>query len=392
MDFRDSSQDAEYRAAVRTWLDEAVAALPPEPATMEERLPYWQAWQRSTVEAGYAGLAWPKEYGGQDASLVQQAIFLEEYDRAGAPDRLNMLGENLAGPTIIDFGTDAQKERFLPAILRGESVWCQLFSEPGAGSDLAALEARAERDEAAGGWRISGQKVWTSRAQVSDHGMLLARTGPPGSRHGGITYFLLPMDQDGVTVRGLKHMLGEPEFNEVFLEDAFVPDDLVIGPVDGGWKVAMATLGYERVILAIGRVNMQRLLSDLTDAVRNGTAADGSPLGADPHVRRTMADLYARTRVYRLNGLRALSAMSSGSPGPASSLGKLLSNPLLEDMADFAVARSGLMGQVDPSEADGEAARWLKLSYQARGTAIAGGTTFIQKNIVAERVLGLPRK
>ena len=392
MDFRDSPQDAEYRASVREWLEEAVAALPPEPATMEERLPYWQAWQRATVEAGYAGLAWPTEYGGQDASLVQQAIFLEEYDRAGAPDRLNMLGENLAGPTIIDFGTDAQKERFLPAILRGESVWCQLFSEPGAGSDLAALEARAERDEAAGGWRINGQKVWTSRAQVSDHGMLLARTGPPGSRHGGITYFLLPMDQEGVTVRGLEHMLGEPEFNEVFLEDAFVPDELVIGPVDGGWKVAMATLGYERVILAIGRVNMQRLLSDLTDAVRGATAPDGSPLGADPHVRRTMADLYARTRVYRLNGLRALSAMSSGTPGPASSLGKLLSNPLLEDMADFAVARSGLMGQADPSEADLEAARWLKLSYQARGTAIAGGTTFIQKNIVAERVLGLPRK
>ncbi len=388
MDFRDSLEDAEYRAAVRTFLEGAVAALPgPEPATMEERLPYWQGFQRSLVEGGYAGLSWPKEYGGQDATLVQQAIFLEEYDRAGAPDRLNLLGENLCGPTLIDFGTDEQKSRFLPAILRGESVWCQLFSEPGAGSDLAALDARAVRDEAAGGWRISGQKVWTSRAQVADHGILLARTGPAGSRHGGITYFLLPMNNDGVTVRGLKHMLGDPEFNEVFLDDAFVPDDLVLGPVDGGWKIAMATLGYERVILATGRVNMQRLFGDLVEEIR------ASGTGDDPFVRRTMADLYARTRVYRLNGLRALSAMAAGTPGPASSLGKLLSNPLLEDMADFAVSRHGLDGQLDPDrEDDAAAARWLKLSYQSRGTAIAGGTTFIQKNIVAERVLGLPKK
>lgn len=388
MDFRDSPEDAEYRAAVRTFLEGAVAALPgPEPTTMEERLPYWQGFQRSLVDGDYAGLSWSKEYGGQDATLVQQAIFLEEYDRAGAPDRLNLLGENLCGPTLIDFGTDEQKQRFLPAILRGESVWCQLFSEPGAGSDLAALDARAVRDDAAGGWRISGQKVWTSRAQVADHGILLARTGPTGSRHGGITYFLLPMDQDGVTVRGLKHMLGDPEFNEVFLDDAFVPDDLVLGPVDGGWKIAMATLGYERVILATGRVNMQRLFGDLVEEVR------ASGTGDDPFVRRTMADLYARTRVYRLNGLRALSAMAAGTPGPASSLGKLLSNPLLEDMADFAVSQHGLAGQLDPElEDDAAAARWLKLSYQSRGTAIAGGTTFIQKNIVAERVLGLPRK
>ncbi|MTD45837.1 acyl-CoA dehydrogenase [Conexibacter sp. W3-3-2] len=387
MDFRDSPQDAAYRATVRAFLEQAVAALPgPEPATMEERLPYWQGWQRTLADGGYAGLSWSAAHGGQEATLVQQAIFLEEYDRAGAPDRLNILGENLCGPTLIDFGTDAQRERFLRPILRGDSVWCQLFSEPGAGSDLAALEARAVRDEAAGGWRISGQKVWTSRAQIADHGMLLARTGPPGSRHGGITYFLLPMRQDGVTVRGLRHILGEPEFNEVFLDDAFVPDDLVLGPVDGGWKIAMATLGYERVILATGRVNMQRLFDDLVAEIR------ASGTGDDPFVRRTMADLHVRTRVYRLNGLRALSAMASGTPGPASSLGKLLSGPLLEDMADFATARHGLAGQLDPYDADdAQAARWLKLAYQARGTAIAGGTTFIQKNIVAERVLRLPR-
>ena len=387
MDFRDSPEDAAYRATTRAWLEAAVEALPgPEPATIAERLGYWRPFQKQLSAAGYAGLSWPKRYGGQEASLVQQAIFLEEYDRAGAPDRINVLGEGLAGPTIIDFGTEAQRERFLRPILEGDHVWCQLFSEPAAGSDLAALETRAERD--GDGWRISGQKVWTSRAQISDYGMLLARTGGP--RHGGITYFILPMDQAGVTVRPLRHILGEAEFNEVFLDDAHVPDELVLGPVDGGWKIAMATLSYERVALATGRVNMQRLFDDLLESVR-ASERDGRPLGEDPYVRRALADLYARTRVYRLNGLRALSSMAARSPGPAASLGKLLSCPLLEDMADFAVAQHGLAGSLEPDDEHAVAGNWLRLAYQARGTSIAGGTTFIQRNIVAERVLGLPR-
>jgi alkylation response protein AidB-like acyl-CoA dehydrogenase len=383
MDFLDSTEDAEYRTRIRQWLTDAVAALDgAEPATVSERLAYWRPWQQQLHAAGYAGLSWPRAYGGQEASLMQQVIFAQEYDRAGAPDRLNVLGEGLAGPTIIDFGTEEQKTRFLPAILRGDEVWCQLFSEPAAGSDLAALEARAVRDDAGGGWRVTGQKVWTSRAQVADYGILLARTGGP--RHGGITYFLMPMDQEGVSIRPLRHILGEAEFNEVFLDDVFIPDELVVGAVDGGWRIAMATLGYERVVLATGRVNMQRLLDDLLDEIRQ------TGVGADPLVRRTVADLYARTSVYRLNGLRALSAMSGGAPGPASSLGKLMSAPLLEDMADFAAAQHGLSGQLEVDDG-GPAARWQRLAYQARGTSIAGGTTFIQRNIVAERVLGLPK-
>jgi len=185
--------------------------------------------------------------------------------------------------------------------------------------------------------------------------------------------------------------LGEAEFNEVFLDGAYVPDELVLGPVDGGWKIAMATLSYERVALATGRVNMQRLFDDLVELVRT-TERDGRPLGEDPHVRRTIADLYARTRVYRLNGLRALSSMAAGTPGPSASLGKLLSCPLLEDLADFAVAQHGLAGSLEPDDPAAVAGRWLRLAYQARGTSIAGGTTFIQRNIVAERVLGLPRR
>jgi alkylation response protein AidB-like acyl-CoA dehydrogenase len=385
MDFRDSPADAEFRAEARRVLEEAVSALPgPEPATVEERLPFFRQFQAAIQRAGYAGLSWPREYGGRDATLTEQAIFLQEYDRAGAPDRLNLLGEGLAGPTIIDFGTDAHKQRFLPPILSGEEIWCQLFSEPNAGSDLASLETRAERD--GDGWRITGQKVWTSRAQVAAYGLLLARTGG-GARHKGITYFLLPMDSEGVTIRPLRHMLGEAEFNEVFLDDVHVPDDLRIGDVDGGWRVAMATLSYERVALATGRVNVQRLVGDLVRLVREGER-DGRPLADDVALRRKVADLYARAQVQRVNGLRALSSLEQGTPGPEASIGKLLSAPLVEDLADLALSLSGLDGQLDE---DGELDPWLRLSYQARGTSIAGGTTFIQRNIVAERVLGLPR-
>jgi alkylation response protein AidB-like acyl-CoA dehydrogenase len=384
MEFRDTPEDAEFRAAARSTLEAAMAALPgPEPATIEGKLPYFRAFQRRIHEAGYAGLSWPREYGGRAASLTEQAIYLEEYDRAGAPDRLNTLGEGLAGPTIIDFGSEEQKRRFLAPILSGEEIWCQLFSEPNAGSDLAALETRAQHDGE--GWRITGQKVWTSRAHIAAYGILLARTGAP--RHKGITYFLLPMDAEGVTIRPLRHMLGEAEFNEVFLDEVYVPDELRVGEVDGGWKVAMATLSYERVALATGRVNIRRLMDELLDMIR-GSAGAGQAIGSDAALRRRVAELYARAQIQRINGLRALASMEKGTPGPETSIGKLFSAPLVEDIADLASSLQGLDGQLDE---DDELSSWLRLAYQARGTSIAGGTTFIQRNIVAERVLGLPR-
>jgi alkylation response protein AidB-like acyl-CoA dehydrogenase len=384
VDFRDTPEDAAFRAEARAALEDAVAALAgPEPPTIEGKLPFFREFQRRIHASGYAGLSWPREYGGRAASLTEQAIYLEEYDRAGAPDRLNTLGEGLAGPTIIDFGTEEQKQRFLPPILTGEEIWCQLFSEPNAGSDLAALETRAQRDGS--GWRITGQKVWTSRAQIAAHGILLARTGGP--RHKGISYFLLPMDADGVGVRPLRHMLGETEFNEVFLDDVYVPDNLRVGDVDAGWKVAMATLSYERVALATGRVNIRRLMDELIALIRESSAA-GEVIAADPALRRKVAELYARAQIQRINGLRALASMDKGTPGPETSLGKLFSAPLVEDLADLACSLQGLDGQLDENGALGS---WLRLAYQARGTSIAGGTTFIQRNIVAERVLGLPR-
>src|SRR6202034_1658851 len=204
-----------------------------------------------------------------DATL--RAIFNEELDRAGAPERLNIIGEDFAGPTIIEFGTPEQQQRYLQPILTGEDIWCQLFSEPEAGSDLASLRTKAVRvkgeGEVGGGWRITGQKIWTSRAQLAAHAILLARTGG-GERHRGITYFLLPMDAPGVTVRPLAHMLGEAEFNEVFLDDVFLPDGAVFGEVDGGWKVAMTTLAFERVAIATGRVNTAKAIEDIIACIR----------------------------------------------------------------------------------------------------------------------------
>src|SRR5437588_613239 len=297
MDLSDAPDEAQFRHDLRAWLEKSLPELPwPEPADLVEKAPFWRQWQAMLCEAGYTGLTWQREYGGQGLDERMRVIFGEECDLAGAPERLNIIGEDFAGPTIAHFGTDRQKDRYLRPILTGEEIWCQLFSEPDSGSDLGSLRTKATR--VTGGWRIQGQKIWTSRAQLGAHAILLARTGG-GPRHKGITYFLLPMGSEGVTVRPLAHMLGEAEFNEVFLDDVFLSDDAVVGEVDGGWAVAMGTLAFE---------------------------------------------------------------------------------PL-----------AGQFGLDDTSQEAARARRWLRLANQARGTAIAGGSTFIQRNIVAERILGMPR-
>ena len=392
MDLADSPQEAEFRSRVRAWLAEALPSLPwPEPIELTDKLPFWRRWQQMLFDAGYAGMSWPVEYGGQGADARIRAVFADEADRAGAPERLNTVGEDFAGPTIIAFGTDEQKERFLRPILTGDELWCQLFSEPESGSDLASLRTRATRTD--GGWRITGQKIWTSRAHLSTNAILLARTGGADlPRHKGISYFLLPLDSEGVTIRPLVHMLGEAEFNEVFLDDVFVPDELVLGEVHGGWRVAMATLGFERVGIATGRVNTTRAVADIVAEIRDMTDAAGAPLGADVAVRRTVADLYGRALVHHAIGQRVLTIAADGdAPGAVTSIGKLYFCPLVEDLADFRQSLSPLGGQLATEEQSPAESRWQRLAYQARGTAIAGGSTFIQRNIVAERMLGLPR-
>ena len=390
MDLSDAPDEAEFRDRVRAWLDASLPALPwPEPPVLEDKLPFWQQWQRLVFDAGYAGLTWAREFGGAGLDERMRAIFTEECDRAGAPERLNIIGEDFAGPTIARFGSDAQKQRYLRPILAGEEIWCQLFSEPEAGSDLASLRTRAVRAD--GGWRVTGQKIWTSRAQLAAHAILLARTGG-GDRHKGISYFLLPMDALGITVRPLAHMLGEAEFSEVFLDDVFVPDSALVGVVDGGWKVAMATLSFERVAIATGRVNTAKAIDDIITDIQARKSADGSPLGADPHVRQQVADLWGRALVHRAISQRVISGAAAGEPpGPVASIGKLYFCPLVEDLADFRLSLEPLGGEFALDDELAEARRWLRLANQARGTAIAGGSTFIQRNIVAERILGLPR-
>ncbi|GAA3522493.1 acyl-CoA dehydrogenase family protein [Amycolatopsis ultiminotia] len=390
MDLSDTPEEGRFRSGVRKFLEESLPRLSwPQPEDLVERVRFWQQWQRMVFEGGYAGLTWPEEYGGQGFDERLRAVFGEECDRAGAPERLNIIGEDFGGPTVVHFGTDEQKKRYLRPILTGEEIWCQLFSEPEAGSDLASLRTKATKVE--GGWRISGQKIWTSRAQIAAHAILLARTGG-GERHRGITFFLLPMDSDGITVRPLAHMLGEAEFNEVFLDEVFVPDSAVVGAVDGGWKVAMGTLGFERVAIATGRVNTGKAIGDIIDDIRGRGDAAGRPLGADPLVRQRVADLWSRALVHRTISQRVVTgAAADGPPGPVTSIGKLYFCPLVEDLADFRLSLEPCGGQFGLDDEPNETRAWLRLANQARGTAIAGGSTFIQRNIVAERILGMPR-
>ncbi|MFC8178769.1 acyl-CoA dehydrogenase family protein [Rhodococcus sp. NPDC057297] len=391
MDLKDSAVEADFRSNVREWLSTAVPSLPPrEPTRMDDKRKYWSKWQRMLFDAGYAGLSWPTEFGGAGTDAKTKAVFNEELDRAGAPERLNIIGEDFAGPTIVAFGNDEQKKRYLEPILKGDEVWCQLFSEPESGSDLASLRTKATRVD--GGFRIQGQKIWTSRAQIADNAILLARTGG-GDRHKGITYFLLPMSSEGITVRPLEHMLGEAEFNEVFLDDVFVPDSAVLGDVDGGWKVAMGTLAFERVGIATGRVNTTRAVGDLVEQAQGTVDEDGQPVTSRPEVRLKLADLYGRALTHYLIGQRVITGAATGEPpGPVTSIGKLYFCPLVEDIADFGLELCDFGGQFGLDDADDPVQqRWLRLAYQARGTAIAGGSTFIQRNITAERVLGMPR-
>lgn len=390
-DFVDTPAEAQFRAEVRAWLQQTNAELRlPHSALIEDRLAHFRLWQRAAYEAGYAGLSWPKEYGGRAATAMQQAIWNEEVNRSNGPELLNGPGERLAGPTIIEFGTDDQRGRYLQPILVGDEIWCQLFSEPAAGSDLAGLQARAVR--VAGGWRITGQKVWTGRAQISDFGMLLARTSAEG-RHRGITFFILPMRQAGVTVIPLKQMTGEAEFNEVFIEDVFVPDELVVGEVGDGWHVAMSTLQQERAFVAMGRIDFERWFEELLEEIRRGSAPSGHPAATDECIRQKAAQVYERSLVQRVMARKLLTRLDRGeSPGGETSLGKLMLSALTFELTNLASQLNGLAPYGDPETINGgPGSEWQQRFQFARGMSIGGGTAQIHKNILAERVLGLPR-
>jgi alkylation response protein AidB-like acyl-CoA dehydrogenase len=377
MDLTFTESELAFRDELRAWLAEHHPG--PEPfGDPEQSFAFRRAWQRTLHEGGWAGVSWPREYGGRGATLIESAIFNEELARARAGTPVNILGLALGGPTLMAHGTGAQRDRLLPGILSAEEIWCQGFSEPEAGSDLAALKTRARRVD--GGYSVTGQKVWTSFAHHAKWCMLVARTDPDVPKHKGLTYFLMDMEQDGIQVRPLRQITGEAEFNELFLDDVFIPDDYVVGGEGNGWTVAMTTLMNERAGLAFGAtVALRHGLEELVAQARE------RDLLGEADVRQRIGALAARIEALRLTGYRGLTTtMKYGQPGPEGSITKWLWSDSNQELTELS---ADLLG-ADALDAHTPVAFGL---LRARGNSIEGGTTEVLKNIVAERVLGLPR-
>jgi alkylation response protein AidB-like acyl-CoA dehydrogenase len=377
MDLTLSDSEAAFRDEVRAWLEQNTPGPAPQ-GDDEAEFTFRRAWQKKMHEAGWAGLSWPEDYGGKGATLIEQSIFNEELARSGAPLPANVLGLVMGGPVVIAHGSEEQKQRYLDPILSGEEIWCQGFSEPESGSDLASLKTRAVKSN--GGWKVSGQKVWTTYAHEAKWCMLLARSDTDAPKHKGITYFILDMDQPGVEVRPLRQITGESEFNEIFLEDAEVPDENVIGEPGGGWQVALTTLMFERAGLGAAAVmGLSNAFDELLEIIRE------RGLGDDPVIRQRIAKLKISIEAMRYGALRALTAtMKNGIPGPEGSLSKL-------QWADTNQSLTELAADVLGVEALEPGGTWSYRLLRARANSIEGGTTEVLKNIVAERVLGLPK-
>jgi alkylation response protein AidB-like acyl-CoA dehydrogenase len=368
-----SPAEEEFRDTLRSWIADNHPGK--EPEGDEASFEFRREWQRALNERGWAGLTWPTEYGGAGATQIEQAILFEEFARSRAPQMANVLGLTMGGPTVIAHGTDEQKARFLAPILSADEMWCQGFSEPESGSDLASLKTKAvlKGDE----YVVTGQKVWTTFAHHSKWCMLLARTNQDAPKHRGLTYFLMDMEQDGVDIRPLVQITGEAEFNELFIEEARIPVENVVGGVDNGWRVAITTLMHERAGLAFAlQARVQVALGELADELKGTT---------DPVIRQRFAQIAIEANVLRLLAYRGLtSTMKSGEPGPEGSLGKWLWADINQALTTLAMDVKGPSAQlVDDA--------WTYRFLRARANSIEGGTTEILKNIVAERVLGLPR-
>ncbi|MCU1499063.1 MAG: acyl-CoA dehydrogenase [Acidimicrobiales bacterium] len=386
MDFDESAEEAAFRKEVRAWLEvyadtpeaRAVVHRPGEDdAAFVERARPWQA---LLAEHRWAGIAWPAEFGGRGGTPAQAAIFTEEATARGLPVGAFAVGVGMAGPTIIAHGTEDQKARYLPPMLRGEEVWCQLFSEPGAGSDLAGLATRAERD--GDEWVVDGQKVWTSGAHYSDFGILLARTDPDAPKHRGISYFLIDMRQPGVEIRPLRQMTGASHFSEVFLTGARVPHSALLGPRNGGWAVTMTTLANERTFMG-GHSSGPTLPDLLALAAARGRSGD-------PVIRQGLAAAYTRKQVMGYLAMQARTAAGQGKPpGPGVSALKLMAAWNMKGNAELALAIEGPAGMLADHDAP-EAGRWQQHFMSAPSIRIAGGSDEIQRNVIGERVLGLP--
>ena len=386
MDFRDTREEASFRSELRSWLE---ANLPDGWRELSPSRTRWNAdvsreWSKKLYEAGYVGLTWPKEYGGRAAPYTHQAVFLEEMVRAEAPEHIGVIGLGMAGPTIISHGTDEQKDRHLAKILSGEEVWCQGFSEPGSGSDLASLRTKAVRDN--GHYVVNGQKVWSSFAHIADWCILLVRTDPDAKKHQGITYLLVDMHSDGVDVRPLNQMSGEPEFNEIFFSDVRVPIENVLGEVNAGWGVAMTTLLHERGTLGFALTSRLEVAMNKVLTLAHETGAERDPL-----IRDRIARHWIELQGLKFTNYRALTTLvKTGVPGPEGSIAKLFWSESNQRLTKLALEIMGPRAQLDGDEGiwDGY---WQYQQLRSRGNTIEAGTSEVLRNIIAERVLGLPR-
>jgi alkylation response protein AidB-like acyl-CoA dehydrogenase len=347
------------------------------------------AWHKQLYAGGWVGIWWPKEYGGRGASLVEQAIYNEEMGGRGVPTGVNLLGISLLGPTLMHWGNERQKTRFLPKILPAEEIWCQGYSEPGAGSDLASLQTRAVAD--GDSFIVNGQKVWTSGAHIADWIFLLVRTDPDAPKHRGITYLLVDMHSPGITVRPLVQMTGSAGFNEVFFEDVRVPRENVVGEVNSGWMVAITTLMFERTAIG-GFYTFERTVDRLVKLAKK-LPRNGGTAWDDGAVRQQIAQFAIEVRAMKFNEYRRLTRQLKGQPpGPEGSMGKLAGSELSLRMANFALDLLGPYGALERgSDFAIDHGRWTALALGARGYTIAGGTSEVQRGIIGERVLGLPK-
>jgi alkylation response protein AidB-like acyl-CoA dehydrogenase len=393
MDLNLSPEELKFRDELRAWL----AANAPKDwderreESMQSRFEYLKRWQRKLYEGGWAGISWPKAYGGRGASLMEQVIFWQEMALAQAPPLANVLGLGIIGPTIIAFGTEAQKKRYLAKILSAEEIWCQGFSEPDAGSDLANVrcEARLDGDH----YIVNGQKVWNSYGWAADWCELVVRTDPNVPKHKGLTVLLVDMKSPGVDVRPLRQMTGETEFNELFFHDVRVPVENVVGKVNEGWNVAMGTLMHERGTFGAGlqityRRNMERLIE-----LAKTTQCNGHSAAEDPIIRQKLAQCYAEIEIMRWNQMRAFSRISAtGVPGPEGSIQKIFWSELNQRFQQIAQELLGPYGQLEAGDDHAiDNGMWAYGYLRSRGNTIEAGTSEIQRNIIGHFVLGLPK-
>ena len=386
MDFNDTPEEARFREEASSWLaenaptDDAFRALSP--------LEQAKVWQKRKYDAGWACIGWAPDFGGRGASAIEEVIWRQEESQYDLPANFFLIGQGMIGPTLMAWASDGDKARFLPPLASGEEVWCQLFSEPAGGSDLAALRTRAERD--GDDWVINGQKIWTSGAHYSDYGVIVVRTDPTVPKHKGLSYFYIDMNAPGVEIKPIKQLTGDSDFNEVYFTDVRVSDSQRLGEVGQGWQVSLTTLMNERAAIggSFGQMDVSLAMS-----VAAEVEIDGRPALEDAAVRARIADWYVQEAGLKYTGYRSLTALSRGAlPGPENSIGKLVGAPKMQAMSSYLMDLLGASGAI-ADEALGAKAGIIQRAYMgAPGLRIAGGTDEIMANIIAERVLGLPQE